>query len=150
MLLQSAPVRPGSFRHWSGCLFRSHKQSARYMAMNRRSFLEAAAGGTLALPTLTGQNHGNRKPNLLYILVDQLSGLALPGIDSNARMPNTQKLIGSGVMFSHAYTAGMTCAPSRASLDTGLYTQTHGVGGGFRLSPDTPSLPGTLMSHGYT
>lgn len=54
-----------------------------------------------------------------------------------------------GVQFSHTYTVGMTCGPSRASLDTGLYTQTHGVGGGFRLSPDTASLPGFLAHNGY-
>ena len=64
----------------------------------------------------------------------QLPGSALPGIYPNARMPNTQRLMSSGVVFSHAYTAGMTCGPSRASLDTGLYTQTHGVGGGFPAS----------------
>ena len=43
----------------------------------------------------------------------------------------------------------MTCGPSRASLDTGLYTQTHGIGRGFTLSPSTESLPKTLVSHGY-
>jgi len=43
----------------------------------------------------------------------------------------------------------MTCGPARASLDTGLYTQTHGVGGGFKLSGDTPSLPRALAARGY-
>jgi uncharacterized sulfatase len=87
--------------------------------------------------------------NLLYILVDQLSGLALPGIDPHARMPNVAGLMKSGVTFTHAYTAAMTCGPARASLDTGLYTQTHGIGGGFRTLPDVPSLPPTLASCGY-
>jgi arylsulfatase A-like enzyme len=64
-------------------------------------------------------------------------------------MPNSQALAKSGVVFSHAYTAGMTCGPSRASLDTGLYTQTHGVGGGSTLSPSTESLPRMLASYGY-
>ena len=114
--------------------------------MNRRHFLGAAASPFLG--QLFGQ--AARKPNLLYILVDQLSGLALPGLDSNARMPNTAGLIKSGVMFSHAYTAGMTCGPSRASLDTGLFTQTHGIGGGFRQLPEAATLPTTLMSNGYT
>jgi arylsulfatase A-like enzyme len=112
--------------------------------MNRRTFLSAAAGAALA----RGQGQAAR-PNLLYILIDQLSGLALPGEDRIARMPNVAALARSGVRFSHAYTAAMTCGPSRASLDTGLYTQTHGVGGGFRLSPDTDSLPRALERHGY-
>lgn len=119
--------------------------------MNRRRFLQTglAASGTLISRHASAQSTGSR-PNLLYILVDQLSGLALPGIDPNARMPHTRRLMDSGVVFTHAYTGGMTCGPSRACLDTGLYTQTHGVGGGFRLSPDTPSLPKTLIRSGYT
>ena len=83
------------------------------------------------------------------IVVDQLSGLALPTADAHARMPNVGKLTESGVLFSHAYTAGMTCGPSRASLDTGFFTQTHGVGGGFRQGQDLPSLTGTLANVGY-
>jgi arylsulfatase A-like enzyme len=114
--------------------------------MNRRNFIAATAGGALTLPSFT---QTARKPNLLYILVDQLSGLALPMTDRNAHMPNTQKLAKSGVLFSHAYTAGMTCGPSRASLDTGLFTQTHGIGGGFRQLADTVSLPGRLAGEGY-
>ena len=115
--------------------------------MNRRTFLNAAAGGALSLPSFAMPSV--RGPNLLYILVDQLSGLALPTLDSTSRMPHTQTLTKSGVLFTHAYSAGMTCGPSRASLDTGLFTQTHGVGGGFRQLGDTPSLPGRLASSGY-
>jgi arylsulfatase A-like enzyme len=113
--------------------------------MTRRRFL-AATGSTIAAQA---QPSGSARPNLLYILVDQLSGLALPGIDPYARMPNVAALAKSGVTFTHAYTAAMTCGPARASLDTGLYTQTHGVGGGFRLSPDIPSLPRALEACGY-
>jgi arylsulfatase A-like enzyme len=114
--------------------------------MNRRNFLSVAAGGALALPSL-GQ--AGRRSNLLYILVDQLSGFAIPAADSNARMPNVQALTESGVLFRQAYTAAMTCGPSRASLDTGLYTQTHGVGGGFQLGTDRASLPHALAHGGY-
>lgn len=119
--------------------------------MDRRRLLQTALAGAYGAlsPRAWAQSAGS-KPNLVYILVDQLSGLALPGIDPNAQMPNTRRLMDAGVVFTHAYTGGMTCGPSRASLDTGLYTQTHGVGGGFRLSPDTPSLPNTLMRSGYT
>jgi arylsulfatase A-like enzyme len=129
--------------------------------MNRRDFISAAGSQMLAMSTLAGHGMAQTqqsslpgifdvsRPNLLYILVDQLSGLALPHFDSNARMPNCQKLAKSGVVFTHAYTAGMTCGPSRASLDTGLHTQTHGVGGGFTLSPAVESLQRSLAGHGY-
>jgi arylsulfatase A-like enzyme len=118
--------------------------------MTRRNFLAAAGGGLTALggPPLQAQTSGTRL-NLLYILVDQLSGLALPGMDPHARMPNVAAVASAGVTFTHAYGAAMTCGPARASLDTGLYTQTHGVGGGFKLSADLPSLPRTLAACGY-
>ena len=116
--------------------------------MNRRDFLSIAAAGTLVRSARAFPEA--RRPNLLYILVDQLSGLALPGMDEHTRMPNTGRLAASGVHFTHAYTAAMTCGPSRASLDTGVYTQTHGVGGGFRLQAEIPSLPSALIKHGYT
>lgn len=89
------------------------------------------------------------RPNLLYILIDQLSGLALPGIDPNARMPHTRALMNSGVTFTHAYSGAMTCGPSRASLDTGLYPQKHGVGAGAGRLAGLPSLPASLAANGY-
>jgi hypothetical protein len=108
--------------------------------LNRREFI-AAVGAQALVPA--------KRPNLLYVLVDQLSGLALPVHDSNARMPNCQSLAKAGVTFTHAYTAAMTCGPSRASLDTGLYPPSHGVGGGTQLSPSLASLPQTLARNGY-
>jgi arylsulfatase A-like enzyme len=89
-------------------------------------------------------------PNLLYILIDQLSGLALPAQDTNARMPTCQNLAQSGVTFTHAYTAAMTCGPSRASLDSGLYPPAHGVGSGVRPAPSFPTLQTTLAGQGFT
>lgn len=89
------------------------------------------------------------RANLLYILVDQLSGLALPHHDSNARMPNVARLARSGVTFSHAYTGAMTCGPSRACLDTGLFTQMHSVGGGYRPPASMETLPKTLARTGF-
>jgi arylsulfatase A-like enzyme len=108
--------------------------------LTRRAFLAGAAAPLVrAQPRL----------NLLYILVDQLSGLALPLHDSNARMPHTASLAKSGVAFSHAYTGAMTCGPSRACLDTGLYTQSHSIGGGYRPPAAMDTLPKALARHGY-
>ena len=81
--------------------------------------------------------------------MDQLSGLALPHHDSNARMPNVARLARSGVTFSHAYTGAMTCGPSRACLDTGLFTQMHSVGGGYRPPASMETLPKTLARTGF-
>jgi arylsulfatase A-like enzyme len=107
--------------------------------MTRRDFLRAASAGAAALQQSA---RAADRLNLLYIVVDQLSGLAVPPGNTYARMPNCEGLARAGVTFSHAYTAGMTCGPSRASLDTGLYTQTHGIGSGRQTLPAAmPTLP---------
>jgi arylsulfatase A-like enzyme len=108
--------------------------------LTRRAFVAGAAAQVL---------RSQPRLNLLYILVDQLSGLALPLHDSNARMPNCSALAKSGVTFSHAYTGAMTCGPSRACLDTGLYTQAHSVGGGYHPPASVDTLPRTLARQGY-
>jgi choline-sulfatase len=117
--------------------------------MTRRNFIAAASGVSAAITQGIEAQATGTPLNLLYILVDQLSGLALPGMDPHARMPNVAALAKSGVTFTHAYGAAMTCGPARASLDTGLFTQTHGVGGGFKLGAETPSLPRALAARGY-
>src|SRR5215471_16652826 len=125
-------------------------QGAAAQRVNRRRFLQTAlvaAGGVISRQ-VSAQSKGS-KPNLLYILVDQLSGLALPGIDPNAHMPHTRRLMDSGIVFTHAYTGGMTCGPSRACLDTGLYTQAHSIGGGYRPPASMDTLPKTLAGNGY-
>lgn len=113
--------------------------------MRRRDFL-AVAGAQATGPRLL---RAASRPNLLYIVVDQLSGLAMPAHDANSRLPNCQNLAKSGVQFSHAYTAGVTCGPSRASLDSGLHSQGHRVIGGEGLPASIESLPRTLARHGY-
>jgi arylsulfatase A-like enzyme len=118
--------------------------------MNRRNFLStglaAATGGGL---TLRAQDVFPTRLNLLYILVDQLSGLALPLHDPNSRLPNCAALAKAGVTFSRAYTGAMTCGPSRACLDTGLFTQAHSIGGGYRPPASMATLPKTLAAAGY-
>ena len=121
--------------------------------MTRREFVTSTGAGALAIAGAARQAIAMQaappRSNLLYIVVDQLSGLALPLQDANARMPNTLSLAKSGVHFSHAYSGAMTCGPSRACLDTGLYTQSHGVGGGFTMPVSVDSLPRTLAAAGY-
>lgn len=122
--------------------------------MTRRQFVTSTGAEALGIAGAArraiAMQAAAPRPNLLYIVVDQLSGLALPGHDANARMPNTLSLAKSGVQFSHAYSGAMTCGPSRACLDTGLYTQTHGAGGGFTMPASVDSFPRTLAANGYT
>jgi choline-sulfatase len=66
--------------------------------------------------------------NVLFLMTDQHRPAAL-SINGNtpARTPNLDALARSGTRFEHAYCTTPVCAPSRASLLTGLWTHNHGV-----------------------
>ena len=51
-----------------------------------------------------------------------------------------------GVVFTNAYTAGATCGPSRAALDSGLHTHRHK---GRTFGPEVETLPRALADAGY-
>lgn len=117
-------------------------------SLSRRWFLQAAAAA--GLPQLRGAAGGGH-PNLLFIIADQHSGLALGAAGHPiVRTPRLDALARQGVFFTHAFTAGATCTPSRASLDTGLHVQVHGVvRNGIPLRRDIPSIFTVLNEAGY-
>jgi choline-sulfatase len=89
---------------------------------------------------------------LVFIIVDQHSGVAL-GCAGHplVRTPRLDALAKQGTLFTHAYTAGVTCAPSRASMDTSLRVQRHGVReNGVPLGNEYPTLWTILEKNGYT
>lgn len=62
-------------------------------------------------------------PNIIFILADDLSYRDLSGYGQQKyRTPNLDELAQTGIRFSQAYAAAPECAPSRASLLTGLHT----------------------------
>src|SRR5262245_42141141 len=89
---------------------------------SRRSFLQLAAAPLLA------QVAGKKPRNLVFVIADQHSGLAL-GCAGHpfVHTPNLDALARQGAVFTHSYTGGLICAPSRASIHTGLRVPTHGV-----------------------
>ena len=66
--------------------------------------------------------------NVVFILIDQLSALALPlyGND-NIKTPNIERLAKEGTTFVNSVCVTPFSSPSRASLVTGLYPISHGV-----------------------
>jgi arylsulfatase len=68
------------------------------------------------------------QPNIIFIVTDQqrydtIHALGYPYMDT----PNLDKLVREGVSFSDCYITAPSCAPSRASLFTGMYPHTNGV-----------------------
>jgi arylsulfatase A-like enzyme len=70
----------------------------------------------------------DKKPNILYILVDQWRAQATGYAgDKNAITPNLDMLAKESVNLKNAVSGMPVCSPHRASLMTGQYPLTHGV-----------------------
>ena len=91
----------------------------------RRAFAQTLAAG-LSMAASRAQN--GRPKNILWLMSDQHRPHAL-GVDGSpvARTPGLDSLARSGMRFDQAYCSNPVCAPSRASLLTGLYSHNHGA-----------------------
>lgn len=95
----------------------------------------------------------NSRPNVLFIMVDDLKPTLGTYGDTLAISPNIDKLAGGGMRFDQAYSNQAVCAPSRynillgsRSTSTGLYN----FGKEFRdVYPDAVTLPQHFMTAGY-
>jgi arylsulfatase A-like enzyme len=68
------------------------------------------------------------KPNIVFILVDDLGWKDVGFMGSQYyETPNIDRLARDGMTFTSAYANAPNCAPTRASLMTGLYTPRHGI-----------------------
>lgn len=96
----------------------------------RRSFLRATEGIALAM-LMSGSNlateSSNRKPNVLFIAVDDLNDFPPFGQRyPDALTPNLDRLAKRGMVFTKAHCQYPLCGPSRASVMSGLLPSTLG------------------------
>jgi arylsulfatase len=90
----------------------------------------------------------DKAPNIVFIITDQqrFDTIAATGFDYMIS-PNLDRLVREGVCFTRMYVTSPSCAPSRASLFTGLYPHTNGV---YRNDePWTHTWVGQLADAGY-
>ncbi len=122
--------------------------------MKRRSFLKILGIGALsqAFPAVVWPVKA-KKPNVLFIAIDDLRGTVGCLGDKIAVTPNMDKLAKQGTVFLNAYCQQAVCNPSRASLLTGLRPDTLKVwdlSTHFRKHhPDIVTLPQYFKQHGY-
>lgn len=98
------------------------------------------------------------KPNIIVIMADDLGYSDLGCYGGETETPNIDQLAEEGVRFT-GFKNTARCAPSRASLLTGRYQHSVGVGRmttdenrpGYRgqLSTEAPTLAEILKPHGY-
>ena len=106
-------------------------EKMRYNIYNRRRFLKVVGGGVAAFglsPILSRAKSAQRKPNILFILIDDMGWKDVGFMGSEFyETPHIDKLAGEGVVFTSAYSNGPNCAPTRASFITGQYSPRHKV-----------------------
>jgi arylsulfatase A-like enzyme len=107
-------------------------------AMNRRQFLGASALG----PTLARAAAPARKPNIIFVLADDLGygDLGCYG-QRQIQTPHLDRMAAEGMRFTQAYAGSTVCAPSRCCLITGLHSG-HALLRGNRA--DLPLRPGDV------
>jgi iduronate 2-sulfatase len=93
--------------------------------MNRRRFLKAAAFSAAAIcggcgGQLMGARAGKKKPNVLFIAVDDLRPEIASYGRGHMKTPNIDRLAKQGVVFGRNYCQVPTCGASRASLLSGM------------------------------
>ncbi len=124
--------------------------------LSRRALTVAALLVVAAASPLSGGGAGRdiiRKPNLLFIVVDDLRPELGAYGRSYMKTPNIDSLARSGLVFDRAYVQQAVCAPSRSSVLTGARPDTTKVWDlvtHFRAAmPEVVTLGQHFKQHGY-
>src|SRR3954454_17564542 len=92
----------------------------------RWSCFAAALAALLPSPAIA--QDAPRKPNVLFIVADDLAAHAVGAYgNKQVRTPNLDRLAAAGVRFNNAFCNSPVCTASRQSFLTGRYPRTVGV-----------------------
>lgn len=95
--------------------------------MDRRDFIKTVGAATLSLSAAgvlqAAQSKPKKKPNVIYILADDLGygDLGCYG-QKLIKTPNTDRIASEGMKFTQHYAGNALCAPSRCCLITGKHS----------------------------
>jgi len=110
----------------------------------------------MVLPVSAEQTSGGRRPNVLFIAIDDQNDWVGPlGGHPMVKTPHMDRLAARGTTFLNAHIQSPLCNPSRTALMLGLRPSTTGIYGlapWFREVPDLAgrvTLPQHFKAHGY-
>lgn len=97
------------------------------------------------------------KPNILWLIAEDMSPHFGCYGEKTIQTPNVDKLAANGVLFERAFVTGPVCSPSRSALVTGMYQTSigahhHRSGVGvekIELPADVPLVPRLFQQAGY-
>jgi arylsulfatase A len=118
--------------------------------MTRRTFLASTAAAASSLNAAS-----QPKPNIVFILCDDMGYGDLGCYGSSIHTPNIDRLASEGIRFTNLDSADPVCSPSRSALLTGRYPTRVGVPrvlfptdpGGLNL--DETTLANVAKAQGY-
>ncbi len=128
--------------------------------MKYPQFLETAVLAVLisllgVLPQIDDVRAADSKPNILYIVADDLGWKDVGFHGSDIKTPNLDTLAASGAKLDEFYAEPM-CTPTRAAIMTGRYPMRYGLqtavipqGHTYGLATDEWLLPQALKEAGY-
>ncbi|MHC4573960.1 MAG: sulfatase-like hydrolase/transferase, partial [Planctomycetota bacterium] len=101
----------------------------------RRDFLKNVGIGAagLALSGCAGRKGSfsagpsKRKPNILWIIAEDMSPHWSCYGETTVQTPNIDRLAGEGALFKNAFVTSPVCSPSRSAMITGMYQTTIGA-----------------------
>lgn len=92
------------------------------------------------------------RPNVVFIICHDLGRQVSP-YGRDVKTPAAEEMADNGVTFDNAMCVQPNCAPSRASIQTGLYPHQHGIMGlaplGWELNEGVSPLPALMNQAGY-
>ncbi|MFN0073312.1 MAG: sulfatase [Chloroflexota bacterium] len=100
---------------------------------------------------VVNHNGADRKPNILFLMVDCMRADVLTDRERFPQIPNFQELQARGTTFSQTISGATTTTPSVASMLTGVPSTAHGIRSllGFKLRAEIPTLAELLKAQGY-
>lgn len=106
---------------------------------------------SLALVLAAAPALANERPNLVVFISDDHGRLdSTPYGATDVRTPHMRQLAADGCVFTQAFVASPSCAPSRAAMLTGRMPARNGAEANHSYTRDgVPSLPAALRAAGY-
>ncbi|MBD2771741.1 sulfatase [Iningainema tapete] len=132
--------------------------------IGRREFVGTAVATTLlsaASSQLPAFSARQKRPNVLFILTDDLGWGDIGIYGQEYQTPNLDQLAREGTRFTNAYSAQTVCTPTRIGFFTGRYparlpvglqeplANSRQIGDSVGLPPEVPTIASLLKANGY-
>lgn len=121
-----------------------------------KSIIKTAGLFVLFMPVMSACNHKKgmeaQRPNIIFIMSDDHAYQAISAYGYHLNhTPNIDLLAQGGMLFNRAFVNNSLCAPSRAAILTGKYSNRNGITGNGDEAFDgsQPTFPKLLQQAGY-